>query len=191
MLYLLNTCKTAGCFRLLRWGREDVATPTPLRKRDLKGLLRGTIVNRTYGTHKNLPGICFAIFTNTIWSYLLWSPVIAHEGVFIYRYHTVAQRHFLLLLLLLIYVSIWSNWISGFSFYADGVIGTSATHGPMVKNKRANAKISYTSFVRAKIRYILKPSEKRAPRAVLCPRRKSGKMKRATWPPKPKSFSFL
>ena len=26
-------------------------------------LLRGTIVNRTYGTHKNLPGIYFAIST--------------------------------------------------------------------------------------------------------------------------------
>ena len=42
------------------------------------GLLRGTILNRTYGTHKNLPGIHFAIFTNHILSYLLWSPVIAH-----------------------------------------------------------------------------------------------------------------
>ena len=39
-------------------------------------LLRGTIVNRTYGAHKALPGIYLSIFTNNIWSYLLWSPVI-------------------------------------------------------------------------------------------------------------------
>ena len=41
-------------------------------------LSRGTIVGRTYGTHKNLPGIpvYFAIFTNNISSHLLWSPVI-------------------------------------------------------------------------------------------------------------------
>ncbi|MEP5240881.1 MAG: hypothetical protein ABJQ38_18180, partial [Flavobacteriaceae bacterium] len=32
-------------------------------------VLRGGIVNRTYGTHKNLHII--AIFTNNIWSYLL------------------------------------------------------------------------------------------------------------------------
>ena len=31
-------------------------------------LLQGTLVNRTYGTHKNLPGICVTIFTNNIWS---------------------------------------------------------------------------------------------------------------------------
>ena len=40
-------------------------------------LSRGTIVNRTYGTHKKLPGIYSAIFTNNIRPYLLWSPVIA------------------------------------------------------------------------------------------------------------------
>ena len=39
-------------------------------------VLRGGIVNRTYSTHKNLPGTYFPIFTNNIWSYLLWSPVI-------------------------------------------------------------------------------------------------------------------
>ena len=39
-------------------------------------LLRGTILNKTYGTHKILPGIYFAIFTNYIWSYLLCSPVV-------------------------------------------------------------------------------------------------------------------
>ena len=39
-------------------------------------LLRGTVVNRTYGTHKNLPGMYLPIFTNNIRSYLLWSPVI-------------------------------------------------------------------------------------------------------------------
>ena len=34
----------------------------------------GTILNRTHGTRQNLYG--FAIFTASIWSYLLWSPVI-------------------------------------------------------------------------------------------------------------------
>ena len=42
-------------------------------------LLRGAILNRTYGTYKNLPGIYLAICTNNIWSYLLWSPVIVVE----------------------------------------------------------------------------------------------------------------
>ena len=37
-------------------------------------LIRGTIVNRTYGTHKNR--ICSTIFTNNIWSCQLWPPVI-------------------------------------------------------------------------------------------------------------------
>ena len=39
-------------------------------------LLRGAILNRTYDTHKNLPGIYFDIFTISIWFYLLhtvWS----------------------------------------------------------------------------------------------------------------------
>ena len=38
--------------------------------------MRGAVLNRTYGTDKNLRGICFALFTINIWSYLLWSPVI-------------------------------------------------------------------------------------------------------------------
>ena len=33
-------------------------------------LSRGTIVNRTYGTLKNLPGIYLPMFTNNSWSYL-------------------------------------------------------------------------------------------------------------------------
>ena len=37
-------------------------------------------MNRTYGTHKNLPGTDFAIFTENIWSYLLCSPVILIPG---------------------------------------------------------------------------------------------------------------
>ena len=39
-------------------------------------MLRGAIVNRTYGTQKNLPGIYVPVFTSNIWSYLLWSAVI-------------------------------------------------------------------------------------------------------------------
>ena len=39
-------------------------------------LLPGTIVNRTYGAHKNLPGIYLHMFTNTSWYYVLWSPVM-------------------------------------------------------------------------------------------------------------------
>ena len=38
-------------------------------------VLRGTVVNRTYGAHKHLSGIYFAIFTNNIWSYSIWSHV--------------------------------------------------------------------------------------------------------------------
>ena len=36
-------------------------------------MVPGTIVNRTYGSHENL---YIPIFTNHIWFYLLWSPVI-------------------------------------------------------------------------------------------------------------------
>ena len=39
----------------------------------LFNLLRGTILNRTYGTHKNLH---ISLFLPTIFSYLIWSPVI-------------------------------------------------------------------------------------------------------------------
>ena len=35
---------------------------------DVFVLVRGTILNGTYGTHKKLPGIYLAIFTNNIWS---------------------------------------------------------------------------------------------------------------------------
>ena len=38
-------------------------------------LLRGIIFNKTYGIHKNLPGIYLTIFTNNL--LVLWSPVIA------------------------------------------------------------------------------------------------------------------
>ena len=39
-------------------------------------LLRGTILNRTYGTDRHLPGIYFGIFTinNNIWSYTMVPP---------------------------------------------------------------------------------------------------------------------
>ena len=37
-------------------------------------LLRGAIVNRAYGTHKNLSIPLFLL--NKFWSYLLWSPVM-------------------------------------------------------------------------------------------------------------------
>ena len=38
--------------------------------------LRGAIVSRTCGLHKNLPVYIYVpIFTSNIWSYLLWSPV--------------------------------------------------------------------------------------------------------------------
>ena len=39
-------------------------------------VLRGAIVDRTYGRHKNLPGTYLPIFANKIWSYLLLSPII-------------------------------------------------------------------------------------------------------------------
>ena len=43
-------------------------------------VLRGAILNRTYGTYKKT--IYFAIFTDNIWSYsLVWSPVIVYLEV--------------------------------------------------------------------------------------------------------------
>ena len=41
-------------------------------------LILGTIVNGTYGTYKKT--IYLHIFTDNIWSYLLWSPVIVIVG---------------------------------------------------------------------------------------------------------------
>ena len=43
---------------------------------DVVVVLRGGIVNKTYGAHKNLPGIYLPIFPHNIWSYVLWSAVI-------------------------------------------------------------------------------------------------------------------
>ena len=40
---------------------------------------------RTYGTHKDLPGTYFAIFTNHIWSYLLWPSVILCTKCFMFQ----------------------------------------------------------------------------------------------------------
>ena len=42
-------------------------------------LLRGAILNTTYGTHKKPK--YFAIFTNNIWSYLLWTPVVLNATI--------------------------------------------------------------------------------------------------------------
>ena len=43
-------------------------------------LLRGTIVNRTYGRHKNQDMYYVAISSNCILSYLLWPPGIRVAG---------------------------------------------------------------------------------------------------------------
>ena len=48
-------------------------------------LLRGTIVNRTYGTPKNLYEVYFLTFARNIWSYLLWPPVILLTPHFVRR----------------------------------------------------------------------------------------------------------
>ena len=37
-------------------------------------ILRETIFNRTYGTPKTLPVYIFLFVSNSIWSYILWSP---------------------------------------------------------------------------------------------------------------------
>ena len=57
-----------SCFKI---GPQIVNFFFPHRLRHL--LLRGAIVNRTYGTHKNLYISLF--FTHNIWYYLLWSTV--------------------------------------------------------------------------------------------------------------------
>ena len=53
----------------LRLGRKKIADYT---------ITGGTIVSRTYGTDKK--PICFPVFTNNIWSYLLW-PLVIHTVV--------------------------------------------------------------------------------------------------------------
>ena len=50
--------------------------------------LRGTIINRTYGTHKNL----YIFLTNNIWSYLLGSSVIGYDAPCSERSVTTAPR---------------------------------------------------------------------------------------------------
>ena len=45
-----------------------------LRWSDVLQSLRGTIINRIYGINKNLYISLF--FVNSIWSYLIWSPII-------------------------------------------------------------------------------------------------------------------
>ena len=64
-------CARPGSLSLLRhYGTPTHPFPSRL-------LLRGTILNRTFGTDKSLlRSILFAIFTNNIWPYLLWRPVI-------------------------------------------------------------------------------------------------------------------
>ena len=42
-------------------------------------VLRGAIVNRTYGAHKNM--CCSHIITDNIWSDLPWPPVIVRVNV--------------------------------------------------------------------------------------------------------------
>ena len=56
---------------------QEVLPGIRVISRFLNTVLRGTILNTTYDTHKKLPGIYLAIFTNNIWFYLLWSPVVA------------------------------------------------------------------------------------------------------------------
>ena len=42
----------------------------------LESVLQGTIVNRTYGTNKNLPGIHFLVFTYYIFGPIYYAPPI-------------------------------------------------------------------------------------------------------------------
>ena len=57
------------------WGQSGQIPSSFSPKTGLQfGLLRGTIVNRTYGIHKSL--YISLHFTNNIWSYLLCPPVI-------------------------------------------------------------------------------------------------------------------
>ena len=56
----------------------DSIGPTVHTKNLYISLFLPTVLNRTYGTHKK-PGIIFAIFTDNIWSYLLWSPEIVEK----------------------------------------------------------------------------------------------------------------
>ena len=87
----------AGLILMLRWGGLNTKPPRHRRcdgvlvtviRYTLPLILRGTIVNRTYGIHKNLLGIYLAIFTDNIWSYWLWSPVIVRGTILNRTYST-------------------------------------------------------------------------------------------------------
>ena len=67
---------SAGCRYENSTGTVGCRTHTATIEGLTRVVLRGTISDGTYGTHKNLPGTYFTIFTDNIWFYLLWSPVI-------------------------------------------------------------------------------------------------------------------
>ena len=52
---------------------ETAVSPPVLTGRSLAYILRGTIVNKTYGIHKNLPGIYLTIFL-TIFGSISYGP---------------------------------------------------------------------------------------------------------------------
>ena len=60
--------------------------------RSMGTILRGILVNRTYGEHKK--PIYSSIFTNNIWSYLLLSSVIGMNRIFICRKTRLAFLQF-------------------------------------------------------------------------------------------------
>ena len=54
-----SSCETTGSKQQLE----------KIQDAQVRRVLRGTIVNRTYGIHINLPGTYLTIFTNNIWSF--------------------------------------------------------------------------------------------------------------------------
>ena len=83
----LNWCDSVGTIHPVQIERSDNIGKIRLLRSDWYAIrlvlierlrfnyLRGGIVNRTYGTHKNLPGTYLLIFNDTIRSYLSSSSV--------------------------------------------------------------------------------------------------------------------
>ena len=77
----MATCTRAGPFRPSGFSVQSlsyVLSGSSWLDRKGRRLLRGGILNRTYGTQKKV--VYFAIFTTNIRSYLQWSPVILLGG---------------------------------------------------------------------------------------------------------------
>ena len=83
-------------FALYRSFYPSTSSTTSVRA-DSQILIRGTIVNRTYGHTKTyLVRIYLPFFTHNIWSYSLWAPVI--ESYKLCGHKTTPQRSYIVVI---------------------------------------------------------------------------------------------